>query len=204
MIVITNFPRGLRGVRVAWVCEEMGLPYRVEAVGYPVPEAYRAKNPLGSVPFLEDGGTAINESIAMILYLAGKYGPTPLLPAPSDPDYGRVLQLTVLAEASLGAGLNTLLMAKFGAPDVHKSNWSVGAQEDRVVSAVAMVSGVLGEHEYLAGDHLTLADISVSTSVGLWTGPLGKTVPDNVVAWRDRLSQRPAYKRSTAAAAPAA
>ena len=27
MIRIHNFPRGARGVRVFWVCEEMGVPY---------------------------------------------------------------------------------------------------------------------------------------------------------------------------------
>ena len=29
MIKIHNFARGLRGVRVFWVCEEMSLPYQV-------------------------------------------------------------------------------------------------------------------------------------------------------------------------------
>jgi hypothetical protein len=33
-IRIHNFPRGARGLRVMWQCEEMGLPYRVEAVSF--------------------------------------------------------------------------------------------------------------------------------------------------------------------------
>ncbi|MGH6871745.1 MAG: hypothetical protein ACREHE_09575 [Rhizomicrobium sp.] len=28
MITISNFPRGARGIRMFWLCEEMGLAYR--------------------------------------------------------------------------------------------------------------------------------------------------------------------------------
>ena len=62
MIKIHNFARGARGQRVMWQCEEMGLPYSVENHPFPVGDAYRALNPLGTVPFLKDvGGVAINE-----------------------------------------------------------------------------------------------------------------------------------------------
>ena len=42
MIKIHNFPRGARGLRVMWQCEEMGLPYQVEQVSFPTSAAYRA------------------------------------------------------------------------------------------------------------------------------------------------------------------
>ena len=104
MITIYNFPRGARGIRVFWLCEEMGLAYTPAAVSFPTSAEYRALNPLGSVPFLEDaGGVAINESVAMMLYLAERYGPTPLLPGKSDPAFARVLQFTVFGEAALAA-----------------------------------------------------------------------------------------------------
>ena len=94
MIKIYNFPRG-RGARVIWLCEEMGLPYRIVPVSFPPSDEYRALNPLGQVPFLEDeGGVAINESVAMLFYIAEKYGPSPLLPPKSDPAFARVLQMT--------------------------------------------------------------------------------------------------------------
>ena len=81
MMTIHNFARGARGQRVMWLCEEMGLPYAVQNHSFPVPADYRTLNPLGTVPFLEDdGGVAINESVAMMLYVAQQHGPTPLLP----------------------------------------------------------------------------------------------------------------------------
>jgi glutathione S-transferase len=201
MITITNFGRGVRGLRVFWLCEEMGLSYRAEAIGFPVPEAYRAKNPMGTVPFLEDGDVAINESVAMLFYLAGKYGPTPLLPAPNEPHYARVVQMAVFAETSLGSGMNTLMMAHFAAPDADKRNWSVKAQEERVENGLAYVERLLGEQQFLAGDRLTIADIAVSTTLGMWSGALGKPVPPKLAAWRARLMERDAYKRAAASAA---
>ena len=52
MIRIHNFPRGARGLRVYWQCEEMSLPYQLEAVSFPPSEDFRALHPLGPVPFL--------------------------------------------------------------------------------------------------------------------------------------------------------
>jgi glutathione S-transferase len=197
MIKVHNFARGGRGLRVMWQCEEMGLPYQVETVTYPPSEAYRALNPLGTVPFLEDdGGVGIHESVAMMLYLAQKYGPTPLLPGKDDPALARVLQMTVFGEATLGAHLNVLLAAHFGAPEADKRNWSVLGHEARLDGAVRFVATMLGQSPFLAGDNLTLADISVSTALGILRGALGRALPDTLVAYRERLAARPAYQRA--------
>lgn len=194
MIKIHNFARGLRGVRVFWQCEEMGLPYQTAVVTYPPSAEYLALNPLGNVPFLEDDGVAINESVAMMLYLAQKYGPTPLLPAKNDPNLARVLQLTVFGEATLGA--NVLLVAHFAAPEGDKKNWSVRTQESRIEQAIGFVAHMLGDRQYLVGNDLTLADISISTALGIYKGALGKQIPATLDAYRDRLAARPGYQRA--------
>lgn len=201
MITIHNFPGGARGVRIIWQCEEMGLPYRCSPVSFPPGEAYTALNPFGNVPFIEDeDGVAINESIAIMLYLAERYGPTPLLPGKDEPAaLARVLQLTVLSEAMFGASMNTLMEAHFGAPQADKRNWSVGVTENKAGRALAFVEATLGDDDYLVGGRLTLADLAMVTALGIWRGALGKPVPDRLAAWRDRLMERPAYQRASAA-----
>jgi glutathione S-transferase len=197
MIRIHNFAHGGRGMRVIWQCEEMGLPYRLEIVSFPTSEAYRALNPLGTVPFLEDaGGVAINESVAMMFYLAQRYGPTPLLPATDNQSHARVLQMTVFGEATIAAALNPLLAAHFVAPEADKRNWSVRGQEGRVKQAVGYVAEMLGSDPFLAGNELTLADISVSTALGIWRGALNGALPDKLVAYQERMAARPAYRRA--------
>lgn len=131
-----------------------------------------------------------------MLYLAHRYGPTPLLPGKADSTLARVLQMTVFGEATIGAGMNPLLAAHFVAPEAVKRNWSVLAQEARVEQAVLYVAGMLGDNSFLAGDHLTLADISVSTALGIWSGALGKVLPDNVVRFQERMAVRPAVQRA--------
>lgn len=201
MIRIHNFPRGARGVRVFWVCEEMGVPYGTSPVTFPPSAEYLALHPLGSVPFLEDEGVAINESVAMMLYIAQRYGPTPLLPLDDGPALARVLQLTVFSEASLGGVMNPLMAARFGAPEADKQNWSVRMMMSRAEQFIGYIEDQLGDRAYLVGEDLTLADIALSTTLGIWKGALNGAIPDRLVAWRDRLAERPAYQRAQAAQA---
>ncbi len=199
MLKIYNFPRG-RGVRVAWLCEEMGLVYKIEPVSFPPSDAYRKLNPLGQVPFLEDeGGVAINESIAMLLYIAEKYGPTPLLPSKTNPRFARVLQMTVFGEATLGASCNTLLVDHFLVPEKDKRGPLTGVIAERVGQQVAYVESVLGGEPFLAGKEFTLADISVAYALGLWSGPLQKPLGEKLGAYIKRAMSRPAYERATKA-----
>jgi glutathione S-transferase len=200
MITVYNFARGARGLRLFWQCEEMGLPYRAETVSFPTSAAYRGLNPLGTVPFLtDDGGVAITESVAMMLYLAERYGPTPLLPGKDDSRLARVLQMTVFGEATIAAGLNPLLAAHFMAPAADKRNWSVRAQESRIEQALGFAATMLGDEPFLAGASLTLADISVATALGIWRGGLDGALSDKLAAYRERLTTRPAYQRALAA-----
>lgn len=203
MITIYNLANGVRGLRVAWQCEEMGLAYRPVAYAYPTPDDYRAKYPPGSTPFLEDeGGVAIGESVAQMLYLAQRHGPTPLLP--SEPaKLARTLQLAVAAEASLGGMMNPLLGTRFVAPDDQKANWTAGFCEARVAETLGYVESLLDGREFLVGDGLTLADIAVSTTLGMWAGALGKDVPPGLAAHRARMMARPAYQRAKTAFATA-
>jgi len=199
MMTIHNFARGARGQRAMWLCEEMGLPYAVKAHSFPVGADYRALNPLGTVPFLEDdGGVALNESVAIMLYIAQRYGPTPLLPTGDNAQMARCLQLTVFGETEIGANLNPLLAARFGAPEADKRNWSVRGIEERVARAVAYAAMLVQNRSYLVGEEPTLADISVSCGLGIWQGALGGELAAPLVAYQERLRARPTYQRARA------
>jgi len=200
-VLLHDYYRSSAAYRVRIALNLKGIEYQRHSVNLAEGEqkdpAYRALNPLGSVPFLQDdAGVAINESIAMMLYLAQRYGPTPLLPGKDDPTLGRVLQMTVFGEAAIGAEMNSLLAAHFAAPEADKRNWSVRTQEARIERAIAYAADMLGDGLCLAGADVTLADISVSCALGIWKGALGKPLPDKLVAYRERLAARPAYQRA--------
>ena len=199
MITLYNFAGGARGLRVAWQCEEMGLAYTPVSLTYPTPPDYRAKYPPGSVPFPEDeGGVGLGESVAIMLYLAQNYGPTPLLPR--DPAaLARTLQFAVFAESVVGGTMNALMAAKFGAPEADKTNWSVRMGEGAVTTGLDYVTAELGGRPFLVGDDLTLADIAIAPALGMWKAALGGEIPRPLDTWRTRLMERPAYQRARAA-----
>jgi glutathione S-transferase len=101
VIKIYDFPHGARGLRVAWLCEEMGLAQTFVPLSFPPDRSYRALNPFGTVPFLQDGNASMSESVAMMFYIAQKYGPTDTLPPVGDERFAKVLQFTLLGEASI-------------------------------------------------------------------------------------------------------
>src|SRR5918911_4498029 len=66
-----------RGIRVLWMAAELGLSYDHKAYLPRSPETrtpdYRALNPNGRVPTIDDDGFILSESMAINFYLAKKH-----------------------------------------------------------------------------------------------------------------------------------
>jgi len=168
VIKIYDFPHGARGLRMAWLCEEMRLAHNFVPVGFPPDTNYRALNPFGTVPFLQDGNVSMSESVAMMLYIGQKYGPTDVLPMRDDERFAKILQFTLIGEASLSSLMTPLLAVRFGAPNDQKRNWSAVGIESRLKGTIDRIGDELGDREFLLGFSLTLADISVATALRIW------------------------------------
>ena len=81
---VPDFAQGqVRDLRARWALEEAGLPYRTRLLGQGDQDKpdYRALQPFGQVPILEDDGFALFESGAIVLYV-GERSETLL---PKDP-----------------------------------------------------------------------------------------------------------------------
>jgi glutathione S-transferase len=198
MMTIHNFAHGARGLRIMWLCEEMDLAYSVKTHAYPVSEAYRALNPLGTMPLLEDGGgVVLSESVAILLYVAQTHGPTPLLPSDEPASLARCLQWTLFGETEIGMNLNPLLAAHFMAAPADKRNWSVIGLEQRLQRAVNHTERSIQGNGYLVGHMPSLADISVSCGLAIWQGALGGKLPPKLSDYQDRLRARPTFQRAS-------
>src|SRR3569623_1728943 len=110
-----------RGFRVVWLLEEMGLPYRLRPVdllaGVENDPEFLAINPAGFIPAIQDGAVVMVESIAIMEYLMGGYGPTPLAPAPQDKAFPAYQQFLHLGEAGLAASVYFVGGARNIAPE---------------------------------------------------------------------------------------
>lgn len=196
--MLTVYGEG-RGFRVIWLLEELGLAYRLHPVDLLAVENdhdFRAVNPAGFIPVLQDGETIMVESIAILEYLLARYGPGSLAVAPHDPTFASYLQFLHLGEAGLAGPMNAVFVGRALAPEAERearvTRWAMETFESRL----GLVIRRLAECRYLAGDRFTAADISVSYALllGLRTG--------NYVAGpveRDYLKRtmgRPAYARA--------
>jgi glutathione S-transferase len=196
MLKIFHAPR-TRSLRIVWLCEEMGLPYEIAAVkfGDPSPELL-AVNPLRSLPAMQDGAVTMIESIAMMIYIMGKYGPTDLDLKPSDPYYARYLQFLLFGEAGMAMYGNPLVATKLFAPEDKRTNWTSDYLKATFAKRLGFADDHLGDAPYIVGNRFTAADISVGYTIGM-AGFAGDIEPSpKLQAYHDRLKARPAYQRA--------
>ncbi|HVY86296.1 MAG TPA: glutathione S-transferase [Caulobacterales bacterium] len=200
MLKIFHAPKA-RSIRIVWLCEEMGAPYQVqiEKFGNPSPD-FLAANPLKALPALVDGDVCMIESVAMMIYIMSKYGPTTFELKPGEPDYPRYLQFLIFGEAGMAMYGNPLVATKFFAPDDKRDNWTVDYLKGAMVKRTAFVEDALGDREFIAGGRFTAADISVGYSLGMVGFAADMALSPKLQAYVDRLQARPAYQRALASA----
>lgn len=185
--------------KVLWLVGELGLEYEHIPAGgafgrLATPE-FRALNPHGRVPVVEDGDVAIWESHAILRYLAARYGAPDYWagdPAVrSESDRWMDWFVATLQQPFLGG-----LFGGFYRTPPERRNWSA---IQRNIQACAHLYGFLerqlARHDYLCGDTLSLGDIPAgSTLYRYYEMELPRPSLPNVEAWYARLQARPAYR----------
>ena len=190
-----------RSIRVVWVLEEMGLPYRVRQVDMLAAEQdpeFLAVNPANYIPAIQDGDVVMVESIAIMEYLMGRYGPTSLAPAPQDPTFPAYQQFLHLGEAGLATLMMPVVVSRFLAPETERENWGATWSLQAFQKRLTLVSQRLASSPYLAGEAFTAADISVTYALNLGQRNCGITLGDAEQAYLARTTGRDAYKRALA------
>lgn len=188
-----------RSIRVVWVLEEMGLPYRVRQVDMLAAEQdpeFLAVNPADYIPAIQDGDVVMVESIAIMEYLMARYGPTPLAPAPQDPTFPAYQQFLHLGEAGLATLMMPVIVSRFIAPEAERANWGATWCLQSFQKRLKLVSQRLASSPYLAGGAFTAADISVTYALNLGQRTCGITLGDAEQAYLARTTGRDAYKRA--------
>jgi len=197
--MITVFGEG-RGFRVVWLLEEMGLPYRLREVdllaGVESDAEFLAINPAGFIPAIRDRDVTMVESIAIMEYLIGRYGPTALAPGVHDQAFPAYQQFLHLGEAGLAAAIYFVSGARHLAPDSERNNWSARQAMDVFTSRLTLVTRQLQRARYMAGDSFTAADISVGYALEMARKNAGVLFGDAEQAYMTRLRAREGYRRA--------
>lgn len=190
-----------RSLRVLWALEEMQLNYQLHSLPFPprvLAKEFLALNPLGTVPFMQDGNTVLTESSAMLLYLVERY-PTSSLSLGIDKDnvnYGEYLNWLFQSDATLTFP-QTLLLRYSQFEPVERQNPQV-VEDYKVwfLSRLKRVNLQLLQQEYLVDNKFTIADIAVGYA--LYLGELlglASAYQPQTLAYLKRLKSRPAFLR---------
>ena len=149
---------------------------------------HMARNPLGKVPVLEDDGTVIWDSQAILVYLARRQGATDWLPEDAA-ELAEVMQwLSFAANEMLNGPAIARALVKF-----NREGDRAGAQE-RARQALAVLEARLEGHDWLALDRPTLADIACFPYAGLvWEGEVSLEPYMALPAWFKRMEALPGY-----------
>jgi glutathione S-transferase len=194
---VPAFAQGLvRDLRVRWALEEAGIPYRERLVGSEdrTTATYRALQPFGQVPAIEDGAFKLFESGAIVLHIAERCQ----VLMPSDTE-GRAR-----TSAWVFAALNSVEPAVQNLAEIDLFHAGAAWTEARRPGTVGMVQtrlaaleGWLGGRDYLEG-RFTAGDLLMTTVLRILRHTdivAGRPV---LQAYQARCEARPAFGRALA------
>jgi len=145
-------------------------------------------NPFGQVPVLDDDGTVIADSNAILVYLAKKNAAKDWLP--EDPNGAAAVQrwLSVAAGEIAYGPCAARLVTVFGA----------GFDTDEVIARAHLIlrhiEAALDGHQWIAADHPTIADIALYSYIARAPeGNVDRSTYANINAWLRRVETLPGF-----------
>lgn len=184
--------------KVLWAADELSLGYeRIDAGGrfgvVDTPE-YRAMNPMGRVPTLEDDGFVLWESNAILRYLALAHSAGSAMVPRDVHEWGLCHQWL---DWQVSALIPTFpqVMRQFRAPEAERDRALIDSNVEFLEAMWAILDARLGRGDYLLGERFTIADIPA----GVWVArryrlELARRALPALDAWFERLKERPAYR----------
>ena len=184
--------------KVLWCCAELDLPFeRIDAgmaFGIVATPAYRALNPNGRIPTLEDDGYVLWESNTIVRYLATKHGMGSLCPsdllARFDAERWMDWQLTTLDRP-----VRNVFWALVRTAPEKRDPAAVETAQAEAEHAWAILDAHLAQRRFVGGQALTMGDIPVGASVYRWLAlNLARVKYVHVQRWYERLMERPGFR----------
>jgi glutathione S-transferase len=198
-----------RASRNIWLAEELGIPFRQ----VPVIQHYRTVpagmlhtqspeflkiNPSGLIPSIDDDGLVLNESLAINLYLARKYG-GPLAGA-TVAEEGQIAMWSLWAATGVEPHAINVLYHRLGNPNGAKDPKIADAAVEALKGPFAVLDKALAKSGWLVGDRFTVADLNAAEIVRYaQAAPELFEAAPRVKAWLAACQARPAFRKMWAA-----
>ncbi|WP_416065663.1 glutathione S-transferase family protein [Rhizobium sp. ZK1] len=197
-----------RSARVYWMVEELGIEFQsvpvlqARRLANPLsPDApintlspeFLAINPMALIPAIKDGDLVLNESLAINLYLARKYGGE--LGGKTVEEDGLMTMWTIWAVSELDGNTGKIVSTY----DDGKENTEAGrAVIDVACRTMKRPLSVLEKHlegkDWIVGGRFTVADLNIAEVLRYAQSETALfAAHPNIDAWIQRCQSRPAY-----------
>ncbi|WP_288429985.1 glutathione S-transferase [uncultured Agrobacterium sp.] len=186
--------------KVLWIVEELDLVHqRIDAggaFGLVNDPAYRAMNPNGLVPVIQDGDDVLWESNTIVRYLATRYGDGAL--DLTDPiARAQAEKWMDWATSALAGTFRDLFWGMVRTPEDQRDMAKINTAREAVGKLLRMPDEALAGQDYLSGDTFGIGDIPLGCFAYAWFEmPIERPALPNLEAWYQRLKSREAYQRA--------
>ncbi|EES05217.1 probable glutathione S-transferase GSTF1 [Sorghum bicolor] len=209
--------RSTNVARVLVCLEEVGAEYELVNIDFRAKEhkgpEHLARNPFGQIPAFQDGDVVLFESRAIAKYILRKYKSAEADDLLRDGDLKEAAMVDVWTEVeahqyhpALSPVVYECLIypATRGVPTNHKA---VDESLEKLGKVLDVYEARLSKHAYLAGDFVSVADLSHFPFTFYFMATPHASLFDSyphVRAWWQRLVERPSMKKLGATMAAAA
>jgi glutathione S-transferase len=185
--------------KVLWFVGELGLSYEHVpaggAFGRLSDADFRALNPNGLVPVIQDGDTTVWESHAILRYLAAEYGGERYwaLSAADRSLQDRWLDwCQSLWDPAFGTGI---FWGLYRTPEKDRDWTRIEKSLERCAELASVVERQLAGHQFLTGECLALGDFPLGASLYRYFSlEIERPSSPRMESWYARLASRPAYQ----------
>lgn len=188
---VPDMPRGqVRDLRIRWLLEEIGRPYKVDTVPLRDKTAeHLTRQPFHQVPMILNGDLSLFESGAILLHLAEG---TALMP--DGDDRAVTLQWVIAALNSLEPWSLAWFVDKF----MHQDQTAAAKHEDLLRTRLSQLQETMQGRDWLVGNDFTVADLLMADVLRL---PAANGMLDDLhplAAYLERVTARPAFTKALA------
>lgn len=185
--------------KVLWAVGELGLPVERETVGGSfggtAEPAFRAMNPNGLVPVVQDGDVTMFESNAIVRFLAARYGHGTLRPneplALAAAEQWMEWQQTTVYPHVAAIFWNTVRLG----PDQRDAK-AIEAAEARLFEVLPMADALIGRQPWFAGQAFSFGDIVIGALLWRYAAlACRKPETPHLAGWLEKLKAREPYRR---------
>jgi len=188
-----------RAVRIAWLMEELSVPYKIvryeRTDAYQAPPGLRQIHPLGKAPVIVDGDLVLGESAAILRHVQRRHGDGRFVPEGDRDAWARHDEWLDYVEGTLMRPISAAFWARRNDSEIDAKS------QGQLDLHMGHLNGHLAKRDFLLGDALTLADMQMLYALAMarYAGVLG----DGAAAdYLDRLLARPAVERAIKATGP--